>query len=184
MRLRIPMLAMILTACGPAVWAADTMIAQVPPTAPVRTAPSQLRSAMPLDQQVEMLQQQVAVLQAQVNALLTAVRVTETGVVLQGPTVQIAGQSIDIRSDANLGFKAGSLSGEIAQNASMRTGGTLTVVSSGGTTLRSTGTLDLKGTILRLNGGNRPVATVGSGVQMQSATAGQIVNGSPNVFSE
>jgi hypothetical protein len=157
MRLRRQTLALMLITCAAAAWAADTLTAQVP----VRTAPSMIKPAATPEQQIAALQQQVAVLQSQVNALMSAVQVSQTGVVLQGPTVMIAGQSVEIRSD---------------MNATVRTGGALTVASSA--------TLDLRGATLRFNNGSRPVATVGSLVQMQPNGSGQIINGSATVLAD
>ena len=183
MRLRRHMLALTLTACGAAAWAADTLTAQLQ-TPPVRTAPT-LRSAPPLDQQVAALQQQVAVLQSQVNALLTVVRMTDTGVAGQGPAVVIAGHSVDIRSDTNLGMRASSnLIAESGMNTTLRSGITMTLMSGTTMTVQAQSSAELKAAIIRLNNGSKPVATLGSTVQMQPNGTGQIVNGATTVFIE
>jgi hypothetical protein len=176
MKLRISMLALTLIACGPAAWAADVLTAQLEP-APGRTVQPVMKSAPALDQQVAALQQQVAALQAQVNALLAVVRVSNTG------GVQIAAQSVEIRSDTNLVLRAGgNLYGDASMNATLRAAAALSVTSGAGLTLQSSANMDLKGSTIRLNNGGKPIATVGSLVQMQAGGGGQIVNGTQTVF--
>jgi hypothetical protein len=162
------MLALMLTACGAVALAADTRTAQLQ-SAPVRTAPSEMKPALPLDQQVAVLQRQVAVLQSQVNALLSVVRMTDTGVAGQGLAVVIAGHSIEIRSD---------------MNTALRSGTSLTFTSSAGMMLTSSAPLDLRGPMIRLNNGSKPIATAGSTVQVQPTGTGQVVTGSTTVFTD
>jgi hypothetical protein len=118
-----------------------------------------LTAPTPLERQVADLQNQVAVLQSQMNALLAAIQVTQTGVVLQGPKVAIAADAIDIRSGTTIALNSG---------ANM--------------TVQASATLDLRGATTRLNGGNKPIATVGSAVQAPNGS-GQIVTGSQTVFA-
>jgi hypothetical protein len=181
MRQRTQMLALMLTAaCCSATLAADrtavqgTMIAQV--RAPIEPAP--------LEQQVIALQKQVSVLQAQLNALLSAVKVSEAGVVLQGRTVSIAGATIDVRSDGTLAMRAANLAAEVARDTSLRSGFATSISSSAGVTVQAAGPVDIRGTQVRLNGGSRPVATVGSGVQTSSAGSGQVITGSSTVLAD
>lgn len=182
MRQRTQMLAlMLIAACCPATFAADRAAAQVTPMM------AQLRASIeptPLDQQVTALQKQVAVLQAQLNALLSAVQVSEAGVVLQGRTVTIAGATIDVRSDGTLAMRATNLAAEVARDTSLRSGFAISISSSAGTTVQAAGPVDVRGTQVRLNGGGRPVATVGSGVQTSSAGSGQVITGSSTVFAD
>jgi hypothetical protein len=148
-----------------------------------------------LQQQIQVLQQQMAQLQAQLGALLAAVQVTPTGVTLQGPNVTIAGNVVGIRAQSDLRLDsnasvtvrtATNVSIQAGANTSLTSGANFIARSSGGATLQSSGELDLAGATLRLNGGTKPLARVGSevqGVASGTAVAGQIVGGSPSVLS-
>ncbi len=184
MRLRTQMLALTLLACGPATWAADPAPGEASTTAQTRIA--QLRSStegLPLDRQVAALQQQVAALQEQLKALQSVVRLTDTGVVLTGPAVTIAAGTIVVDADGNLNLEANNLSAVVQRDTTLNNGMSLTITSDSTATLQSRGPVDVKGTLVRLNGGTRPVATQGSLVQTTPSGAAQIVNGSPTVLA-
>lgn len=129
-----------------------------------------------LDQRVAMLQQQVQALTAQVAALQSVLKVSPAGVTIQAPTVTIlSSEGIAMQSQKTMSIKAG-------QNLSVDTGNTLTMKTGAATNIQSAGSLDLKGSILRLNGGIKPIATVGSLVQVPGQPTGQVVTGNSTVL--
>ncbi len=179
MKPRTQMLALMLIACCPATWAADLAAAQVVPMM------AQLRTeGVPLDRQVAALQQQVAVLQAQVNALLAAVNVTETGVTLQGPAVTIAGAKVELKADGMLILRGNDLTADIARNANLRSGFSVAISSNAGVTLQAGTEMAVNGSRVLLNGGTRPIATVGSLVQPGAGGANQVITGSTTVRAD
>jgi len=159
-------------------------------------------SATPMEQQLAALQQQVQALQAQLAGLQqqvqplqaqlamiqAAVVVTSNGVTLQGPTVKLWAQNNDVevkakanvtmKADRDLNFKAGN-------NASMDASSNVTIKSGAGTVVQAMAPLDLSGSLIRMNGGpnpgTKPLALVGSQVQVSGST-GQVVNGSQYIF--
>lgn len=181
MKRRTPMLALMLTACCPATWAGDLTAAQVAPMMAQLRAPTEAAS---LEQQVAALQKQVTALQSQVNALLAAVKVTETGVVLQGPTVTIAGGTITVKSNAHLSIEANSLRAEVQRTTTLNSGEATTILSSSAVIAQATGPVELRGTLVRLNGGNKAVATAGSVVGTSPGGSSQVINGSATVFAD
>ena len=131
-------------------------------------------------------------LQAQLAALQAAVQVTSMGVTLQGPTVTITGGAVNIQAQNNVGLTAGSnvamrvgsdLSASVGRNSTIQTGSNLAILSGAGATLSASGRLDLKGSQIVLNGGTKPLATVGSHVQVTpGSSSGQIITGSPTIL--
>jgi len=150
---------------------------------PAPAAPGALRGSAgtgfapdSLDQRVAMLQQQVQALTAQVAALQSVLKVSPAGVTIQAPTVTIlSSEGIAMQSQKTMSIKAG-------QNLSVDTGNTLTMKTGAATNIQSAGSLDLKGSILRLNGGIKPIATVGSLVQVPGQPTGQVVTGNSTVL--
>ena len=103
---------------------------------------------------------------------------TPTGVTLQGPTVTIAGGVLNIQAQNNVALRAG-------LNVAVQAGSKLALQSGAGTALQAGGPLDLKGSMIRLNGGTKPLATLGSQVKVDTSTGpalGQIVTGSPTIL--
>jgi len=145
-------------------------------------------SATPMEQQLAALQQQVQALQAQLAMIQAAVVVTSNGVTLQGPTVKLWAQNNDVevkakanvtmKADRDLNFKAGN-------NASMDASSNVTIKSWAGTVVQAMAPLDLSGSLIRMNGGpnpgTKPLALVGSQVQVSGST-GKVVNGSQYIF--
>ena len=97
---------------------------------------------------------------------------------LQGPTVTIAGGVVNIQAQNNVALRAGS-------NVAVQAAGNLALQSGAGTALQAGAPLDLKGPMIRLNGGTKPLATLGSQVTVEGfgGTAhGQIITGSPTIL--
>ena len=69
------------------------------------------------------------------------------GVTLQGPSVTIAGNTVEVTAVNNLSIKSGA-------NTTLLSGANLTASSGGSATLQSSGELNLSGSRTRLNGGN------------------------------
>jgi len=156
----------VILACPAVAWAADEITERAVPIQELTVKPTPSRSAVAnpaLEQTVALLQQQVQSLQAQLAALQAAVQVTPNGMTLQGPTVTIAGGNIQIQAQQNTAITAAS---------------TLTLQSGGATALQASGSLNLKGSTIVLNGGTKPLATVGSQVQVPGQPIGQIMTGS------
>ena len=143
----------------------------------VRGAPGAANASDLLDQRISLLQQQVQALTTQIAALQSVLKVTPAGVTLQAPTVTIlSGQDITVQSQRHVSFRVG-------QNLSMDTGSNLTMKTSAATTIQSAGTMDLKGSVTRLNGGTKPLATLGSQVQtIPGQPIGQVITGSPTIL--
>jgi hypothetical protein len=132
--------------------------------------------ALTVEQQLIALQQQVQSLQAQVAALQSVLKVTPTGATLQAPTVSILSiEGIIVQSSKGVAVTAGT-GVAIRSNAgtSIRAGTTATIEASG--------TTDLKGAVVKLNGGTKPIATVGSLVQVPGQPTGQVVTGNSTVL--
>jgi hypothetical protein len=137
------------------------------------------------EQQLAQLQQQVQSLQAQLAALQAIVQITPAGTAGQEPTVKIVAGTVVLRASNSLTLMSGS-------DTSIKVSGFLDLQSSADTRLRAGGQLYLDGSTVRLNGGNKGLATVGSIVQTKVPVgstgvlvpvSGQVVNGSQNVFS-
>ncbi len=130
-----------------------------------------------VEQQMGLLQQRIMALESQIAMLQSVLIVTPTGTTLQAPTLLL--QSLNgtiIESQKNVSLRAGQhLSVDTAENLSMRTGAA--------TTFQSGGTLDVKGSSIRLNGGTKPLATLGSQVQIvPGQSIGQVITGSPTIL--
>lgn len=165
----------------PCLWAGSATAADevteraVPgPSTPLRQmapAPGRAIPAMTVEQQLTALQQQVQSLQAQLAALQSVLKVTPTGATLQAPTVSIL-TSGDTMIQSGKGVTVRAATGIAVQSqadTSIKAGSTAT--------LESSGTTQVKGAILKLNGGSKPMATVGSAVGN-----GQIVSGSTTIL--
>lgn len=131
-----------------------------------------------LDQTVAQLQQQVQALTAQVAALQSVLKVTPTGATLQAPTISLL--SIDgtqIRSGKGIAIDAGT-------DINMRSSSSTSIRAASTASIEASATLDLKGAVTKLNGGTKPLATVGSLVQVPGSTSvpGQIITGSQTVL--
>jgi hypothetical protein len=147
-----------------------------PPTGVVRSTVSPVAAPLPIEQQLAALQQQV---QAQLAALQAVVRVTSTGNAWQDPTVTIIGAEVNIQARDNVTLMAASTVSVRAAN--------LALSSSGGAVLQAGTKLDLKGLPVTLNGGGKPLATVGSLVQMVPGSAngsGSVITGSQTVLAD
>ncbi len=152
---------------------------QLPRGTPVLEAPGQRPGATTnteVEQRLAALQQQVQTLQAQVAALQSVLKVTPAGATLQAPTVSIltsgdtviqSGKGITVRAATSIGVQS-------QVDVSLKAGATATI--------ESTATTHLKGGILKLNDGSKPLATVGSQVQVPGQPIGQIVTGSPTLL--
>ncbi len=127
--------------------------------------------ALSLEQQVSVLQQQVQQLQAHVAVLQTAVKVSQGAVTLQGT-------SLSLISSHDVAIQAGhSLTVHAAAALSMQSGTNTTIKAGATGVVESTGDMTVRGTLLRLNGGNTPMAMLGSAV-----TNGRIMTGSPTIL--
>jgi len=124
-----------------------------------------------VEQQLAALQQQVQALHGQMAALQSVLKIASNGAVtIQSPTsvsVQ-AGTDLSIGAGKNISIGAG-------QHVSLQSNGTALVEGKGG--------LDLKGTPIKLNGGSKPVATVGSQVQVPGEPIGQVITGNPTILA-
>jgi hypothetical protein len=124
---------------------------------PVAATPGGVSRAGPasLDQQVAQLQQQVQALQTQVAALQSVLNITSTGITIQ------SNDSLVLQSGRNITLNAGQSVGILGNAA---------------TIIEGKASLDLKAPLIKLNGGGKPLATVGSAVGN-----GKILTGSPTI---
>lgn len=136
---------------------------QVPRSRNPLTAPT-------MEQQLAALQQQVQTLQMQVSTLQSVLKVTPTETTLQAPILILHSlNATTIRSNQGIAITAGSgIAVQSQTNTSIKAAGSATVETSG--------TMELKGALLKLNGGTKPLATVGSDV-----LNGKVVNGSQTI---
>lgn len=154
------------------------LAAQIEPVQPAapRINLGSPKLALSTEQQIAALQQQVEALQAQVAALTAVLKVSATGATLQAPSITIAASDgLAIQSAKNLSLAAG-------KNLNMQASGNTTIKGSGSTAIEGTGLLDLKGAMIKLNGGTKPLATVGSQVQIPKQAIGQVTTGSATVL--
>ncbi len=129
-----------------------------------------------IDQQVFTLQQQVQALQTQVAALQSVLKVTPTSATLQAPSISIfsSGDTL-IQSSKGITVKAASgITVQSQAGTSIKAGSTATIEASG--------TTELKGAVIKLNGGSKPLATVGSQVQVPGQPIGQVLTGSGTIL--
>ena len=140
-----------------------------PQTGAALTAPS-------LEQQVVVLQQQVQSLQGQLAAIQSVLKVTPTSATLQAPAVSILSlEGTTIQSSKGITVKAATdIAVQSQAGTSIKVGTTATIQASGVT--------ELKGAILKLNGGTKPIATVGSQVQVPGQPIGQVMTGSGTIL--
>lgn len=132
--------------------------------------------ALTVEQQLIALQQQVQSLQAQVAALQSVFKVTAGGATIQAPTISIlSAEGTIIQSGKGLALKAGMNIAVQAQNS-------VSINAAGATKVETGGTMDLKGALLKFNGGTKPIATVGSLVQVPGQPTGQVVTGNSTVL--
>jgi hypothetical protein len=149
-----------------------------------------LRPAIPqvaptTEQQLSQLQQQLQSLQAQLAALQAVVQIAPASAAGQEPTVTIVAGNLGLRASRELTLNSGS-------NTLIRANAALNLRSDGSTAVRAAGSLNLDGASVRLNGGTKGLATVGSIVQSSAPfgttgnmvpVSGQIMNGSQNVYA-
>lgn len=128
------------------------------------------------EQQIAALQQQVKALQTQVAALTAVLKVSAAGATLQAPSITIvSADGVAIQAQRNISLSAG-------QNLAMQAAANAAIKGSATTAIEGSGLLDLKGATIKLNGGTKPLATVGSQVQIPKQAIGQVITGSANVL--
>lgn len=129
-----------------------------------------------LDETVARLQQQVQTLSAQVAALQSVLIISQAGAILRAPTLTL--QSLNgttIQSNLDIAITAG-------QNIAMQSFAITTIKAKGSALVESSEALDLKGNVVKLNGGTKQLATVGSQVQVPGQPIGQVLTGSQTIF--
>lgn len=122
------------------------------------------------EQQIVILQQHVQALQAQMAALQSVLKIATDGsvTILSPMSISVqAGRDVSVGAGRNVSIGAG-------QNSSIHSAGTALVEGKSG--------LDLKGQVVKLNGGTKPIATVGSQVQVPGQPIGQISTGSGTIL--
>lgn len=123
-----------------------------------------------VEQQLVALQQQVQTLQAQIAALQSVFKIASDGTVtILSPT------SVSVQAGKDISIGAG-------KNVSIGAGQHVSVQGNGNALVEGKGGLDLKGMPVKLNGGTKPIATVGSQVQVPGQPIGQIMTGSGTIF--
>lgn len=132
--------------------------------------------ALTVEQQLTALQQQVQSLQAQVAALQSALKVTPTGVILQAPTVSIlSAEGTTLQSGKGIALNAG-------MNIALQAQNSVAIKASGSAHMETSGIMELKGALLKFNGGTKPMATVGSQIQISGQPIGQVISGNPTIL--
>lgn len=143
--------------------AADDVMERAVPSDPrfQRSIPA-LQPQTP-EQQIAILQQQVQALQAQIAALQSVLKIASNGAVtILSPT------SISVQAGTNVAIGAGTQ---------------MTIQSNGPALVEGKGAVDLKGFPLKMNGGTKPLATVGSQVQVPGQPIGLVTTGSQTILA-
>ena len=121
------------------------------------------------------LEQQVQALTGQVAALQSVLKVTPTGAVLQAPNLSIFGlETININSKRLVAIEAGT-------SFDVKSAGSAAIKATSTAWMEGTQTLDLKGGLIRHNGGGKPLVTVGSQVQIPGQPLGYVTTGNPSI---
>lgn len=182
---------MVLLLLASPTYAADEIQERAVPNSGVRQGLMPEGSMSATDMRVAQLQQQVERLTAQLAALQSVLKVTPGGATLQAPTVSIiASEAVVLQSIKGVTVTAGTfLDARAVTSTTIRSGASAV--------LESTGSLDLKGPIVRFNGGGKPFATIGSQVQLRpgqvlgtvqggavvgTSAVGEIVSGSSTIL--
>jgi hypothetical protein len=84
-------------------------------------------------------------------------------------------EAISLRSNKVVTIEAGT-------SLDVRSSSASAIKSNSTLLLEGAGTLDLKGGVIRHNGGGKPLATVGSQVQIPKQPIGQVITGSQTVL--
>jgi hypothetical protein len=114
----------------------------------------------------------VQALQTQVVALQSVLKVTQTRATLQA-------SSLSLLSSSDLTIQFGQGTAVTAGSGIAMRSGTSTVIKAGSFgSVEAAGTMDMKGSQLRLNGGNKPIAIVGNAVGN-----GMVLTGSPTLLA-
>ncbi|MDO9119854.1 MAG: hypothetical protein Q7U39_18000 [Nitrospira sp.] len=116
----------------------SSMIVQQPAQPSGTTIPP-----LTVDQRLAAMQQQIQALQMQVSALQAIVNITPS--------------AVTIHSNGSLVIQA-------AKGVSIGAGQNVAIQSNGGVLVEGKGPLDLKAPLITMNGGTKPLATVGSAV--------------------
>lgn len=109
-----------------------------------------------VDQRLAAMQQQMQALQMQVSALQSIVNITPS--------------AVTIHSNGSLVIQA-------AKGVSIGAGQNVAIQGNGGVLVEGKGPLDLKAPLIKMNGGTKPLATVGSAVGM-----GKVLTGSGTIL--
>lgn len=129
-----------------------------------------------LEQRVVLLEQQLQALTAQLAALQSVLKVTPTGAILQAPSLSIFGlEAININSKKLVAIEAGT-------SMNLKSLANTSIKATSGALIEASATLDLKGAVIKHNGGGKPLATVGSHVQVPGQPIGQVTTGSQTVL--
>lgn len=123
-----------------------------------------------VEQQLAALQQHVQALQSQMAALQSVLKIASDGAV----TI-LSPASISVQAGKDISIGAG-------KNVSIGSGQNIFVQGNGTALVEGKGRLDLKGLPIKLNGGSKPLATVGSQVQVPGQPIGQVSTGSGTIL--
>lgn len=166
---------LVLMASSP--FAADDVLERAVPgptgaQQPVMQAPTTPIPTMTVEQQIATLQQQIQSLQFQLSMIQSVVKISPNGTVIQAPALSLlSANGTLIQSDKGVTVAAG-------QGLSMQAGGSAAVKAGSSIAVEAQQILDLKGGLqMRLNGGTKPIATVGSAVGN-----GKVLTGSQTIL--
>lgn len=160
-RIRVTgILCLILAACSP-IYAADEVTERaIPNSSTMVQQPAQPSGTtiptLTVDQRLAAMQQQIHTLQMQVSALQAIVTITPSAVTIQSN---------------------GSLVIQAAKGVSIGAGQHVAIQGNGGVLVEGKGPLELNAPLIKMNGGAKPLATVGSAVGM-----GKVLTGSGTIL--
>lgn len=146
-------------------------------------------------QNIQALEQRIQTLEQQVGSLLSIIQVSQGEVLIQAQALSLqsenltiethGGDGLTIASDTNLTINAAlNLTAQSGMDLALKGGTNAKLEGGAGATVKAGTTLDLKGGIVRLAGGGRPVAVLGSHVlTAPGGGPGTVTTGSPTVFA-
>lgn len=139
---------------------------------PGMQAPTTPLPSMSVEQQIAALQQQIQSLQFQLSVIQSVVKISPNGTIIQAPALSLlSANGTVVQSDKGVTVTAG-------QGLSIQAAGAAAVKAGSSIAVEAQQILDLKGmNQLRLNGGTKPIATVGSAVGN-----GKVLTGSQTIW--
>ena len=149
-----------------------------------KTLPSRQPSSTTSHEQIQALQRQVSALQAQVNALRAVIQVSNNVMTVQSKVIRLQGETVVVKS-----VKEGvtiesrkNLKLESKKDVTMKANSKLQIDAGSTLNMKGNGMTSIRGAMIKLNNGKKPVASLGSNTLSGPGGPGKITSGSPTVM--